>query len=66
MALSKGDFIAKFDDDDLYGPNYVADQLLPFKYTDADIVGKLCTFMYQEKSGKRIFVFRITGISMVT
>lgn len=50
MELSKGDFIAKFDDDDLYGPNYIADQLLPFKYTDADIVGKLCTFMYHEKS----------------
>tara|TARA_Y100000766_G_C18914134_1_gene610080 strand:+ start:1222 stop:5316 length:4095 start_codon:yes stop_codon:yes gene_type:complete len=50
MELSKGDFIAKFDDDDLYGPDYIADQLLPFKYTDADIVGKLCTFMYHEKS----------------
>jgi len=50
MELSRGDFIAKFDDDDLYGPNYIADQLLPFKYTDADIVGKLCTFMYHEKS----------------
>ena len=57
MALSKGDFIAKFDDDDLYGPNYVADQLLPFKYTDADIVGKLCTFMYHEKSGKTYLRF---------
>lgn len=52
MEISKGDYIAKFDDDDLYGPNYIVDQLLPFKYTDADIVGKLCTFMYHEKSEK--------------
>ena len=57
MDLSKGDFIAKFDDDDLYGPNYIADQLLPFKYTDADIVGKLCTFMYHEKSEKTYLRF---------
>ena len=57
MELSKGNFIAKFDDDDLYGPNYIADQLLPFEYTDADIVGKLCTFMYHEKSAKTYLRF---------
>ena len=57
MELSKGNYIAKFDDDDLYGPNYIADQLLPFKYTDADIVGKLCTFMYHEKSEKTYLRF---------
>jgi spore maturation protein CgeB len=57
MELSKGDYIAKFDDDDLYGPNYIEDQLLPFKYTDADIVGKLCTFMYHEKSERTYLRF---------
>ena len=57
MGLSNGDFIAKFDDDDLYGPEYIADQLLAFKYTDADIVGKLCTFMYHEKSEKTYLRF---------
>lgn len=57
MELSQGDYIAKFDDDDLYGPNYIEDQLLSFKYTDADIVGKLCTFMYHEKSERTYLRF---------
>ncbi len=39
-----GDYWAKFDDDDIYGPDYLADSLLPFKYTDADIVGKATYF----------------------
>ena len=51
MELSSGDYIGKFDDDDLYGTHYLSDQLLAFNYTNADIVGKLCTFMYHEKSG---------------
>ena len=50
MELSTGDYIGKFDDDDLYGENYISDQLMAFSYTDADIVGKMCTFMYHEKS----------------
>ena len=50
MELSSGDYIGKFDDDDLYGAHYLSDQLLAFNYTYADIVGKLCTFMYHEKS----------------
>jgi len=47
---SNGDYIGKFDDDDLYGPQYLNDQMLAFNYTNADIVGKLCSFMYHEKS----------------
>lgn len=57
MELSSGQFIGKFDDDDLYGPHYLSDQMLPFEYTDADIVGKLCSFMYHEKSNSTYLRF---------
>lgn len=50
MEESSGDYVAKFDDDDYYGPHYLSDQMLCFDYTDADMVGKLCTYMYHEKS----------------
>jgi len=58
MDLSSGQFIGKFDDDDLYGPHYLCDQMLPFNYTNADLVGKLCSFMYHEKSNSTYLRFK--------
>jgi spore maturation protein CgeB len=40
IAAADGDYWAKFDDDDEYGTEYLADALLPFSFTDASIVGK--------------------------
>jgi spore maturation protein CgeB/SAM-dependent methyltransferase len=40
LKYIEGDYWAKFDDDDIYGSNYLADSILPFSFTDADIVGK--------------------------
>jgi glycosyltransferase involved in cell wall biosynthesis len=57
----KGEFIAKFDDDDLYGPNYLTDTIDAFGYTDADIIGKYGVFIYDEGSKK--FYFRDRGIN---
>lgn len=34
------DYWAKFDDDDIYGKNYLKDSILPFTFTEAGIVGK--------------------------
>jgi 2-polyprenyl-3-methyl-5-hydroxy-6-metoxy-1,4-benzoquinol methylase/spore maturation protein CgeB len=34
------EFVAKFDDDDFYGEQYLTDQLHAFLYCDTDIVGK--------------------------
>jgi len=48
-AAAGGEFIAKMDDDDLYGPNYLSDQLFAFDYTDADIVGKWSRLIYLEE-----------------
>ena len=52
VSLSNGEYIAKFDDDDYYGPNYLADGILPFDYTTASVVGKTETFLYHENSEK--------------
>lgn len=46
---SKYPIIAKFDDDDYYGPDYLLDSIRSLEYTGADIVGKSNTFVYFEK-----------------
>lgn len=40
MAQTDARFVAKFDDDDLYGPNYLADALRAHGYAGAGVVGK--------------------------
>lgn len=57
LDMANGEYIAKFDDDDLYGSHYVEDMLLPFKYTDAEFVGKHASFMFHEKSNSTYFRF---------
>ncbi|MFW5799564.1 MAG: glycosyltransferase [Spirochaetota bacterium] len=48
VSGSKGELIAKFDDDDLYSPHYLTDQYNAFIYTDADIIGKTAYLCYLE------------------
>lgn len=52
IALSKGDYVAKFDDDDFYFPNYLQDMLIPFKFGDYGVVGKKEIFIYLESQDK--------------
>ncbi|WP_336776746.1 glycosyltransferase family 2 protein [Paenibacillus sp. MMO-58] len=40
-SLAKYDYIAKFDDDDYYGTNYISEAMSMFQTSKADIVGKL-------------------------
>lgn len=40
LAYANGTYWARFDDDGLYGMEYISDALLPFDYTDAKVVGK--------------------------
>ena len=40
MPHVQGQYWAKMDDDDIYGPYYLIDSLLPFRFTDAAVVGK--------------------------
>lgn len=48
IEKAKYDFIAKFDDDDYYAPNYLAQSMKFFNRTDADLVGKRTVYMYFE------------------
>ena len=54
LQQAEGEFIAKFDDDDLYFPNYLADMMLPFKFGDWSVVGKKEGFFYLESEDKLI------------
>lgn len=50
VSQSKYNYIAKFDDDDYYGPKYLSDSIKAFNLVDADMVGKSASFVYFEKS----------------
>lgn len=49
---ARGEVIAKMDDDDYYGPNYVSDMLLPMRWGDFDLIGKNQIFGYDVQSDK--------------
>jgi spore maturation protein CgeB len=52
MHEATGEVIAKMDDDDYYGPNYVSDMLLPMRWGDFDLIGKNQTFWHDVQSDK--------------
>jgi hypothetical protein len=67
-------FIAKFDDDDHYGPDYLADALLVHQFVDAAIVGKKTFYAHLEGPDETILRFpgneftfanRVTGSTLV-
>lgn len=46
IEATDGLMVAKMDDDDLYGPHYLADQLSALRYSGADLVGKQAHYLY--------------------
>ena len=48
VDAADGDVVTKMDDDDLYGPRYLRDQLDALMYSGAEIVGKHAHHMYLE------------------
>ncbi|OOF69972.1 glycosyltransferase [Rodentibacter caecimuris] len=58
IELSKGEYVAKFDDDDFYFPNYLQDMLIPFKFGDYGIVGKQEIFVYLENLDETLIRFK--------
>ncbi len=56
VKKTKHSYIAKFDDDDYYAPNYLTDTLRAFRRTNADIVGKRAHFMYLR--GSKMLILR--------
>ncbi|TYP79801.1 glycosyl transferase family 2 [Paenibacillus methanolicus] len=55
-SLARYELIAKFDDDDYYAPNYLAESVDTLRRTDADIVGKRAHYMYL--SGRSLLLLR--------
>jgi len=48
IRAASGDVVAKMDDDDLYGPHYLSDQLFAMAYSGAQVVGKQAHYMRLE------------------
>ena len=46
VAAAGGTVIAKMDDDDIYGENYLSDQLAALRYSHADLVGKQAHYLH--------------------
>jgi len=46
LEKSRGDYIAKMDDDDFYGPCYLADAVNALRFSGADLVGKKATYVH--------------------
>ena len=53
-TAAKGDLIAKMDDDDWYGREYIWDLVLAAEYSGAALVGKAAEFVYLEGSDMTI------------
>jgi glycosyltransferase involved in cell wall biosynthesis len=48
VKKSKYKYVAKFDDDDYYAPNYLSSMYLAFQKTNASVIGKRTCFVYYE------------------
>ncbi|WP_129787068.1 glycosyltransferase [Promicromonospora panici] len=48
LDAADGDVVAKIDDDDLYGPQYLSDQLYALAYSGTEVVGKQAHYMHLE------------------
>lgn len=55
VEKSRGQYLAKMDDDDLYGPNYLRDQINALRYSGATVVGKQASYLYIENTEELIF-----------
>lgn len=49
-----GDYVAKMDDDDLYGSEYLRDQVNALRYSGASVVGKQASYLYIEETDELV------------
>ncbi|WP_157036438.1 glycosyltransferase [Streptomonospora alba] len=54
-ARARGELLAKWDDDDFYGPHHLADLLLARSYASADVVGCGPEFVYLEEIDRTVW-----------
>lgn len=57
VKAADGEVVAKFDDDDLYGPQYLGDQLRALEFSGADVVGKRAHHVLIEDLGALVLRF---------
>lgn len=57
LRSSDARFVAKFDDDDYYGPNYLADMLRAHAYSGAAVVGKHSYYAHMGASDQMMLRF---------
>ena len=62
---SSGQYIAKMDDDDYYGPEHLHDLVDAALETDADVVGRAMNYVYLEPLGVTVRRFSKSGIQAV-
>lgn len=60
VKLSRFGYIAKFDDDDYYAPDYLRDSMRTMLKTNADIVGKRAHYMYLQS--KKLLLLRYADL----
>lgn len=57
LAETEARFVAKFDDDDIYGPDYLADSLRAHRYCGAGVVGKHSYYAQLVDEGEMVLRF---------
>lgn len=57
VEVADGDFAAKVDDDDIYAPQYLRDQINAVWYSGADLVGKQACYLYLGSMGATLLRF---------
>ena len=74
VQAASGKYIAKMDDDDLYGERYLSDTVLAASFSDAEIIGKGMHFVYLEardttalleKTPEHTFTFFVRGATLL-
>jgi glycosyltransferase involved in cell wall biosynthesis len=61
MRQAGGRYVAKWDDDDFYGPDFLADMVMASTYSGAELVGCFAQFIYLEQID--LTVYRRAGQS---
>ena len=57
LKVAEGEYFAKFDDDDHYGDEYLADLMMTFPYSGAAVAGKQCYYAYLEGQDRTVLRF---------
>jgi hypothetical protein len=57
IAAAEGQYVAKMDDDNWYGPHYLSDLVRAFSWTEAQVVGKWAHYVHLQRSNATLLRF---------